>query len=318
MALSSESGPLGTFAPGAGRRGPRSHAVSDAPRLDLNGTWQFRLAGDAGWTRIAVPAHWQLSGFGAPAYTNVRYPFPIDPPHLPDDNATGEYRRGFDLPDGWPAGAAVLRFLGVDSAFTAWLNDTELGWSTGSRLTTEFNVGQLLRPAGNELAVRVHQWSPGSYLEDQDMWWLSGIFRDVTLIARPAGAVDDFFVHADYGHATGAGTLRVETDVPALLSVPSLGLVDVPAAGTHRLDEVMPWSAEPPHLYDGTLAAGGERIALRFGFRTVEVRDGLLTVNGRRVLFRGVNRHEWNPHRGRAVTLDDMLADVRLMKQHNI
>jgi beta-galactosidase len=318
MALLSEPGPLGSFAPGAGRRVPRAHAVSDAAHLDLNGTWQFRLTGDAGWARIEVPGHWQLSGFGAPAYTNVRYPFPIDPPHVPDDNATVEYRRTFDLPAGWPAGAAVLRFLGVDSAFTAWLNGTELGWATGSRLTTEFDVGSLLRPERNELTVRVHQWSPGSYLEDQDMWWLSGIFRDVTLIARPAGAVDDFFVHADYDHLTGAGTLRVETDVAALLSVPSLGLLDVPAAGPHRLDDVKPWSAEIPHLYDGTLTAGGECIALRMGFRTVEFRDGLLAVNGRRVLFRGVNRHEWNPDRGRAVTAADMLADVRLMKQHNI
>ncbi len=311
-------GPLGSFAPGAGRRLPRAHAVSDAPRLDLNGTWRFRLAGKEGYTRIEVPGHWQLSGFGAPAYTNVRYPFPIEPPHVPDDNATAEYRRRFDLPADWPGRAGVLRFLGVDSAFTAWLNGTELGWSTGSRLTTEFDVGALLRRAGNELTVHVHQWSPGSYLEDQDMWWLSGIFRDVTLLARPAGAVDDFFVHADYDDRTGAGTLRVETDMRALLSVPSLGLVDVPAAGPHRVDDITPWSAEVPHLYSGTLDAGGERIALRIGFRAVEVRDGLLTVNGRRVLFRGVNRHEWSPDRGRAVTSDDMLSDVRLMKQHNI
>jgi beta-galactosidase len=292
--------------------------VSDAPRLDLNGTWRFRLAGKEGYARIQVPGHWQLSGFGAPAYTNVRYPFPIDPPHVPDDNPTAEYRRSFDLPPDWPGCAGVLRFLGVDSAFTAWLNGTELGWSTGSRLTTEFDVGALLRRAGNELTVHVHQWSPGSYLEDQDMWWLSGIFRDVTLLARPAGAVDDFFVHADYDNRTGAGTVRVETDLPALLSVPSLGLVDVPAAGPHRVDDITPWSAEVPHLYPGTLDAGGERIALRIGFRAVEVRDGLLTVNGRRVLFRGVNRHEWSPDRGRAVTSDDMLSDVRLMKQHNI
>ncbi|HEY3086885.1 MAG TPA: glycoside hydrolase family 2 TIM barrel-domain containing protein [Jatrophihabitantaceae bacterium] len=311
-------GPLGSFAPGAGRRLPRAHAVSDAPRLDLNGTWRFRLAGKEGYTRIEVPGHWQLSGFGAPAYTNVRYPFPIEPPHVPDDNATAEYRRRFDLPADWPGHGAVLRFLGVDSAFTAWLNGTELGWSTGSRLTTEFDVGALLLRAGNELTVHVHQWSPGSYLEDQDMWWLSGIFRDVTLLARPSGAVDDFFMHADYDDRTGAGILRVETDMRALLSVPSLGLVDVPAAGPHRVDDITPWSAEVPHLYSGTLDAGGERIALRIGFRTVEIRDGLLTVNGRRVLFRGVNRHEWSPDRGRAVTTDEMLSDVRLMKQHNI
>src|SRR5262249_61914285 len=115
------------------------------------------------------------------------------PQPVPDDHRAGEYRRSFDLPADWPGEAAVLRFLGVDSAFTVWLNGTELGWSTGSRLTTEFDVGPLLRPAGNELVVRVHQWSAASYLEDQDMWWLSGIFRDVALIARPEGAIDDYF-----------------------------------------------------------------------------------------------------------------------------
>jgi beta-galactosidase len=306
---------LDTFSPGAGRRPPRAHTSSDAAYLDLNGRWQFRYD-DGEWTTIEVPGHWQLQGHGRPAYTNVRYPFPLDPPHVPDENPTGAYRRTFDLPADWSGGEAVLRFLGVDSVYTAWLNGTELGWSTGSRLTTEFDVGPLLRPTGNVLDVRVRQWSPASYLEDQDMWWLSGIFRDVAVIARPAEAVDDFFVHASYDE--GAGVLRVETDAPARLDVPELGLLDVPAAGPHRLENIEPWSAEEPRLYAGVLRAGGEHIALRIGFRTVEIRDGLLTVNGRRVLFRGVNRHEWNPDRGRAVTAEDMRRDVQLMKQHNI
>jgi beta-galactosidase len=330
--MTANSQSLTSFAPGAGRRMPRASADSDARRLDLNGQWRFRLApradlctagfetddfDDQTWTSIDVPGHWQLQGHGRPAYTNVRYPFPVDPPNVPDENRTGEYRRTFDIPS-WPRGSAVLRFLGVDSAFTVWLNGTELGWSTGSRLTTEFDVGSLLRPAGNVLAVRVHQWSAASYLEDQDMWWLSGIFRDVTLLSRPAGAIDDYFVHADFDHATGAGTLRVDTDVPARLSMPELGLVDVAAQGPHELAAVAPWSAEMPRLYDATLRAGGEQITFRIGFRTVLVRDGLLTVNGERILIRGVNRHEWNPDRGRAVTADDVLNDVRLMKQHNV
>ncbi|MDT4945942.1 MAG: beta-galactosidase, partial [Pseudonocardiales bacterium] len=324
---------LTSVEPGVGRRAPRAYAGSDAMRVDLNGRWRLLMApraglstdelahldvDDRGWGEIEVPGHWQLQGHGLPAYTNVRYPYPVDPPFVPDENPTGMYRRTFELPADWPGGSAVLRFLGVDSAFTVWLNGSELGWSTGSRLPTEFEVGALLRPAGNVLAVRVHQWSPSSYLEDQDMWWLSGIFRDVTLIARPAGSIDDFFVHSDYDHTTGAGTLRVDTDVPATLSVPELGLMDVPAAGPHRLPAVQPWSAEQPRLYDATLSAGGERISLRIGFRTVVVQHGLLTVNGRRILMRGVNRHEWNPDRGRAVTAEDMLLDVRLMKQHNI
>jgi beta-galactosidase len=324
---------LNSLDPGAGRRAPRAATASDAAVLDLSGRWRFDLVDrasrsrdafcevgfdDREWGGIDVPGHWQLQGHGSPAYTNVRYPFPVDPPAIPDDNPTGQYRHRFDLPPNWPAGAAVLRFLGVDSAFTAWLNGTRLGWSTGSRLTTEFDVGHLLRPAGNVLAVRVHQWSPASYLEDQDMWWLSGIFREVELIARPPGAVDDFFVHADFDATTGAGALRVDTDVPAGLTVAELGIEGAPAGTLHNLPAVAPWSAEVPRLYAATLDTGGEQISLRIGFRSVEVRDGLLTVNGRRILIRGVNRHEWNPGRGRAVTPADMLRDIVLMKQHNI
>jgi beta-galactosidase len=319
--------------PGVGRRPPRAHAHSDAARLDLGGRWRFHLApgadmvrdrfhtdgfDDRGWDDIEVPGHWQLQGHGHPAYTNVRYPFPLDPPFVPDENPTGEYRRRFDLPPDWPVGGAVLRFLGVDSAYTAWLNGTELGWATGSRLTSEFDVGRLLRPTGNVLAVRVHQWSPASYLEDQDQWWLSGIFRDVTLIARSADAIEDFHVVASYDHRTGGGTLHVDLERPGRLSVPELGLVDVPAEGSHHLDRVEPWTAETPRLYAATLRTEGEQVALRIGFRTVAIQDGLLTVNGRRVLLRGVNRHEWNPDRGRAVTAEDMHRDVLLMKRHNI
>ncbi len=165
--------------------------------------------------------------------------------------------------------------------------------------------------------MRVHQWSPASYLEDQDQWWLSGIFRGVELIARPDGAVDDVFVHAEYDHENGTGTLAVETDVPARLSVPELGLHDVDPAGPHTM-AVEPWTAEQPRLYDAVLTAAGETISLRIGFRTVAIVDGVFTVNGAPVLLRGANRHEWNPERGRSVTLEDMRADVVLMKQHNL
>ncbi len=312
--------------PGAGRRHSHAGFVSDAARVDLSGVWAFRIGArqagddssvDHGAATIDAPGHWQLQGHGRPAYTNVQFPFPVDPPHAPEDNPVGEYRTEFGLPDDWPEGDAVLRFLGVDSMFTVWLNGTELGWSTGSRLTTEFAVGELLRPGGNELTVVVQQWSAASYLEDQDQWWLSGIFRDVELIHRPAGCVNDFFVHADYDHMTGDGSLRVDTDAPATLSVPELGLADVDPAGPHVM-AVDAWSAERPRLYDATLHAGGETISFRIGFRTVAIVDGVFTVNGAPVKFRGVNRHEWNPDRGRAVTHDDMLADVLMMKRHNI
>jgi beta-galactosidase len=311
---------------------PRAFGASDAPVLELSGAWRFRLSpradgddgfaapgfDDAGWATLPVPSHWQLHGHGAPAYTNVVYPFPVDPPRVPTDNPTGDHRLAFRLPADWPAGRAVLRFEGVDSFFRVWLNGQELGSSAGSRLPVELDATEALRRGGdNLLAVRVHQWSAGSYLEDQDMWWLSGIFRPVRLLARPDGGPEDWFVHAGYDHRTGSGTLRVDTDVPARLTVPELG-VDAAAGETVRVPAVAPWSAESPRLYDGLLASAGERVALRIGFRTVAVRDGLLTVNGRRVLFRGVNRHEFHPDLGRALPEAVMLQDVLLMKRHNL
>ncbi|MFF1703286.1 glycoside hydrolase family 2 TIM barrel-domain containing protein [Streptomyces sp. NPDC058252] len=320
-------------APGHGRRAPRARFDSDAPRLELDGPWRFRAAAGLGdltpgfeapafddthWDRLPVPSCWQLHGVGAPAYTNVTYPFPIDPPRVPDENPTGEYRRAFTLPGDWPAGRGLLRFDGVDSCFAVWLNGVRLGDGKGSRMPTEFDATAALRPGRNVLAVRVHQWSAGRYLEDQDMWWLSGIFRSVRLLSRPAGGLDDFFVHAAYDHTTGAGTLRVETSAAARLTVPALGLTDADPAGPHVFDHVVPWSAEQPHLYLGELTTEGERIHVRIGFRTVAVEDGLLKVNGRPLLLRGVNRHEWDPETGRTLSDDTMLRDVLLMKQHNI
>jgi beta-galactosidase len=326
-------GPDDRLGLGAGASPPRAWPASDAQVLDLSGSWRFRLSpradaddgfadpgfDDTGWATLPVPSHWQLHGYGAPAYTNVVYPFPVDPPHVPTGNPTGDYRVGLRLPEGWTAERTVLRFEGVDSEFRVWLNGRALGGSTGSRLPAEFDATAALAPPGgdNLLAVRVRQWSAASYLEDQDMWWLSGVFREVRLLARPAGAIDDWLVHAGYDHETGAGTLRVEASVPARLTVPELG-VDVAAGDTVRLPAVEPWSAESPRLYDGQLASAGERVTLRIGFRTVAVRDGLLTVNGRRVLFRGVNRHEFHPDLGRALGEDVMLADVLLMKRHNL
>jgi beta-galactosidase len=318
---------------GAGTLPPRAWPASDARTLDLSGSWRFRLSpradgdtgfadpgfDDRGWDQLPVPSHWQLHGHGAPAYTNVAYPFPVDPPQVPSENPTGDYRLRFRLPAGWDAERTVLRFEGVDSWCHVWLNGRKLGNAGGSRLPVEFDATAALAPSGqdNLLAARVPQWSAGSYLEDQDMWWLSGIFREVRLLARPAGAIDDWFVHADYDHRAGAGSLRVEASIPARLTVPELG-VDLPAGETVRLPAVEPWSAESPRLYDGQLASAGERVALRIGFRSVAVTDGLLTVNGRRVLLRGANRHEFHPDRGRAVDEATMLADVLLMKRHNL
>ncbi|OLF17464.1 glycoside hydrolase family 2 TIM barrel-domain containing protein [Actinophytocola xanthii] len=317
--------------PSSGLRTPRAALRSDAPSLALDGDWRFRLSpraevpedfaepdfDDSGWGSLPVPSHWPLHGHGAPAYTNVVYPIPVDPPHPPEENPTGDHRREFELPAEWPDGATVLRFEGVDSCAKVWLNGTELGFFTGSRLPAEFDVGPVLRPGRNVLAVRVHQWSAASYLEDQDMWWLPGIFRSVTLLHRPAGGLEDVFVHADFDHTTGSGTLLVEASVPALVSVPALGLDSVPTGEPVEVP-VEPWSAESPTLYEATVSAGGETVRLRIGFRTVSIVDGVLLVNGAPLALRGVNRHEFHPDHGRAVPHETMLADVLLMKQHNI
>ncbi len=324
--------------PGSGALPPRAwYSSSDAKALSLNGSWRFRLSAtvdaeddsfagegyDAGdWAEVSVPGHWVLQGdgaFGSPIYTNHLYPFPVDPPHVPTENPTGDHLRVFDLPDDWPAlseGGAVLRFDGVESCARVWLNGTDIGEFKGSRLPHEFAVGHLLKPAGNVLAVRVHQWSAGSYLEDQDQWWLPGIFRDVTLLHRPAGSALDFFVHASYDHVSGEGTLRVDSDVDGRVTVPDLG-IDV-ATGESVTVPVRAWTAETPHLYDGVLATEGERVPLRIGFRTVVLEDGLIKVNGKPVLFKGVNRHEWHPETGRALDLETMREDVLLMKRHNL
>jgi beta-galactosidase len=338
-----------SFSPGDGYLSARASQAGGNVRISLDGTWKFRYGrgrrdltpgfeaadfDDTGFDDLVVPSLWQLAGlpgtprYGAPAYTNVVYPFPIDPPGVPDDNPCGEYRRHFTLPPEWDfGGSAVLRFDGVDSCFALFVNGAAVGHSKGSRLIREFDITAHVGPGDNVIAVRVHQWSAGSYLEDQDMWWLSGIFRGVTIRNERPGAVRDFFVHADYDPASGAGLLRVDTagpapvpaPGPATVSVPELGLTGAAAGLEHQIAAVEPWSDEEPRLYSAVLDSGpGERTAFRIGFRRVEVRDGQIRLNGRPVRFRGVNRHEWHPETGRTLDEATMRADVMLMKRHNI
>ncbi|MFK4762823.1 glycoside hydrolase family 2 TIM barrel-domain containing protein [Microbacterium sp. ZW T5_45] len=328
--------------PGAGHRAPRADAPTDAPTLSLNGEWRFRLSptaagtgeefvggtfDDADWDPMPVPSHWVLEEFTplaggprrrmlgtaeGPLYTNTAYPIPLDAPHVSEANPTGDYRLEFAVPTGFER--AVLRFQGVDSCAKVWLDGEELGWSMGSRLPFEFDVA--LVPGLHVLAVRVHRWSAGTYLEDQDMWWLPGIFRDVELIARPYGAIDDHFVHADYDHVAGVGTLRVDASTDAVVELPELG-ISMPTGETWS-GVVDAWSAESPRLYRGTLRSAGETVELAVGFRRVEIVDGVFTVNGRPVTFRGVNRHEHDPRHGRTLDVETMRRDIELMKRANI
>lgn len=184
-------------------------------------------------------------------------------------------------------------------------------------MPVEFDVTKVLKPTRNVLAVRVHQWSAASYIEDQDQWWLPGIFRDVMLLNRPDASVVDYFVHTSYDHGSGSGTLKVECSPEGRVTIPELN-IDEPTGKEIAVPSVQPWSAEIPRLYEGFLTTAGEKIPLKVGFRTVKIDDGLIKVNGKPILFKGVNRHEFHPDAGRAVSKQTMLDDVLLMKQHNI
>ncbi|WNO62589.1 glycoside hydrolase family 2 TIM barrel-domain containing protein [Streptomyces sp. AM2-3-1] len=331
-------------APGRGAlRTARSWLHSDVPSHSLNGMWRFRLSqtipvaedfaaedfDDSGWDSISVPSHWVLQGdgaYGRPIYTNVQFPFPIDPPHVPDENPTGDYRRHFDMPADWSeAERVLLRFDGVESLFKLWVNGEEIGSVGGSRLAHEFDVTSSLRPGDNVVAVRVHQWSAASYLEDQDQWWLPGIFRDVTVIARPAGGIEDVWLRTGFENGHGQIETEVTADAaafPVTLRLPELGIEQMweTAADVAPIDVdgVEPWSAEQPRLYDVTVSNAAESIAMRVGFRTVEIRGDQFLVNGRRVVFHGMNRHETHPERGRVFDEEHAREDLARMKRFNV
>ena len=333
--------------PGFGGRIARSWLHSDAPRLDLAGDWSFRLlpgaepagedsdafaqpATDVGsWDHIPVPASWVLVGdgrYGLPIYTNVQFPFPVDPPHVPDANPTGDYRRTVELAEGFEAEARlVLRFDGVESAFRVWWNGHEVGVGKGSRLAHEFDVTEFASVGENVLAVRVHQWSDASYVEDQDQWWLPGIFRDVSLSALPLGGIDDVWLRTSW--RDGRGWIDPEVRAlpaayPVRLQVPELGLdvhwADEASVAPIPLESVTPWSAESPRLYGATVSTSAEKISLRLGFRTIEIVGDQLLANGRRLVFHGVNRHEAHPDRGRVFDETHAREDLALMKRFNV
>jgi len=338
-------GYLEDFAPGRGRRShPRAWLDTDAPQLSLNGQWRFRWSpvaygldesavapdfDDRDWDEIPVPSHWVLHGngeYGGPIYTNVQFPFPIDPPYVPDENPTGDHRRDFELPEDWDVERVLLRFDGAESIYRVWLNGDEVGVGTGSRLVQEFDVTGLVRPGRNVILVRVHQWSPGSYLEDQDLWWLPGIFRDVTVLGRARGSLDDLWLRTRYA-SDGTGSLEPEivaedAAFPVTVEIEELGVSRTFAspAEVARLSvgQVEPWSAEVPRLYDARVRSAGETVRLRLGFRTVRIDGDQLRVNGRQVIFRGMNRHETHPDRGRVFESDHARADLVRMKQHNV
>lgn len=316
--------------PGRGNLPPVAHLETSAPVVDLSGEWAFRWsprnapddlpgADTSTWGRMPVPASWVMPSLdavhpaphGAPAYTNVQYPFPLDPPFPPDNNPVGDYALSFTV-DEVPE-RAVLRFEGIEGAATVWLNGVELGTTRGSRLPTSF-AAPPLKAGANTLEVRVAQFSAASYLEDQDEWWVPGIIREVTLRTRPADGLDDLFARASW--ADGMGTLIVDSATPAVVEIAELGVLG--ATGETLVARVQPWSAEHPRLYEVVVSTDTERVTLQVGFRTVSVAGGVLTINGRPVKLRGVNRHEHHPDFGRAVPRQVMLDELALMKRHNV
>ena len=272
---------------------------------------------DLPWAKITVPRSWQMAGYGPMLYTDEDYPFPVNPPLVPANNPTGVYRRLFHAePEGEEQ--LILRLEGVESCASVYVNGAFAGYTQGSRLPAEFDLTALCRPGENELILLVRQYSDGAYLEDQDMWWLGGVIRDVYLLRRPRGGLRDVKITADYDADTGMGTLRVVPE--GAEATFRLLAADGGEALRGRCGEaytlpVVPWNAEEPYLYTLALTWPGESTAMKVGFRRVEIQSGELRLNGRRLMLRGVNRHEFSPVNGRAVTEEETRRDLVQIKR---
>ena len=361
--------PRASFTPFATRAGALNGRPDDSPlRLSLNGEWRFHWVprpderprdffeedfDASGWAVIPVPRNWEFEGYGYPVYRDEFYSFPPNPPDIPDDdNPVGSYRRTFELPPGWDGREIFLHFGGVYSAFFVWVNGERIGYSEGSRTAAEFRVTDAVRPGTNVVAVEVYRWSDGSYLESQDFWRVSGIDRDVYVVAMPPTHLRDFFAEATLDDAYEGGLLRLTVNVAnrglgaagahevryelldpdgqALWDAPQTIALDVPfggeaqAVGTMVVEDPLKWTAETPSLYRLVMSLVGpagevaEVIAAHIGFRRVDIVDGLLQVNGQPIVVRGVNRHEHDPDRAHVVDEASMIEDIRLMKQLNI
>ena len=339
----------------------------------LNGSWKFKWAAKpadrpkdfykveydiSGWDEIPVPSNWELHGYGIPTYTNAAYPFaPVNPrpPHIPhDNNPVGSYRTEFTVPSEWKEREVFLHFAGVRSAFYLWINGKEVGYSQGSMTPAEFNITRYIREGKNILAAEVYRYSDGSYLEDQDTWRLSGIYRDVYLFSTPKVHLRDFWVRSELDEEYRDAVLKVTATVhnygarisggctvdvtlldrdgeavggEPLMSV-KVGSVALGSDGViemqAEISNPLKWTAETPNLYTVLLVlkdGSGKVIEVErcsFGFRKIELRGGQLLINGKAVLFKGVDRHEHDPDHGRAIPFSRMLQDIKLLKQNNI
>ncbi len=344
----------------------------------LNGNWKFHHVGnpaakpngfenpafdDSTWKEIPVPSNWQMQGYGAPLYTNIIYPFAKNPPTVMGEppqhftnfpienrNQVGSYRHKFTLPENWKGRQTLLTFGGVDSAFYLWINGKKVGYSQDSRTPAEFNITPYLQDGENLLAAEVYQYSDGSYLEDQDMFRMSGIFRDVYLWSADSLDLKDYWIKAGLADDYKTGTLKFQAKIsnagsakvaatatltlksPTGITIPLPAVsLTLPANGSAEgelelvsIPEVMPWSAEVPALYTYEIAltdSTGKEIAHyqgKTGFRRDEIKNGQLLHNGQPILIKGVNRHDHHPTAGHYVTRDNIRDDLLQMKRANI
>jgi beta-galactosidase len=341
----------------------------------LDGEWKFKWSKNLAerpkdfyksdydvskWSNIRVPASWQTEGFGKAIYLNIKYPFhpdyPAHPPLIPQDyDPVGSYRTNFTIPDNWDGRDVYIHFGGVKSAFYIWVNGKKVGYSQGSMTPAEFHLNSYLKKGENQLAVEVIRWSDGSYLEDQDMWRLSGIFRSVYLYSAPKEHLEDFFIRAKLDDRYQDGLLHITAKVrnntnenfqPATVeaylydesgkvvgngpAAVSQTITDIPAgtegiAELHaKINNVNKWTAETPYLYTVVLVLKDEKGKVleaarsTTGFRTIEIRDGMLLVNGVSVKLKGTNIHDHDPYHGRALDFKWIEKDLKLMKQDNI
>ena len=322
---------------------------------NLNGVWKFMFLdapeyspegffnSDFDVTKmddITVPGNWQLQGYGKMHYSDLWYNFPINPPYVPTENPTGIYKRTFFVEESYRDKKIIIRFCGVDSAYHLWINGKEVGYSKVARNESEFDITDLIRVGEeNDVTVRVYQWSDGTYLEDQDMWWESGIFRDVELIGVPKDGINDYKVIADLDDEYKNGIFKVEAFLRTTKEVNvTFELVDagentvftktvVAKDGKACIDEVIAdvnhWTAETPYLYklfmtvedDGRII---EVIPQNVGFRNIRLNGETFLVNGVSIKFKGVNRHDYSPQNGRVVSREEIEKDIILMKQFNI
>ena len=304
------------------------------------------------WNDIKVPSNWELEGYGVPIYTNTEYPFNTknpNPPDIPDGyNPVGSYKRTFNVPVDWIEKEVIIHLGAVKSAFYIWINGTKVGYSQGSKLPAEFNISNYIKLGKNTISLEVYRWSDGSYLECQDFWRISGIERDVFLYARPKIYITDYFAKAGLNNVYRDGSFNLDIDLKNSTSKKSLVTIAVEitkddksyyqSSQSFKMDKsseisvkfdtiiknVSSWSAEIPNLYKLQITLKNkndivlESITQQLGFRTSEIVKGRLLVNGKIILFKGVNRHEHDPVNGHVISREDMLRDIQIFKENNI